>query len=170
MTSCRCDLVHDDFEALYEIARDPAVWEQDPVPELSQREVFRANIDDAIGDEGGLVAHERNGRVAGYSRFSQLFSGEDAVEIGWTFLDPAFWGGRYNADMKRIMLAHTFLTFPLVIFRVGEQNRRSRRALEKVGATARGWRQDIEAFGRVGARIGYELSRDKFIEVGDRQG
>lgn len=33
-------MVRDDFEALYQIARNSIVWQQHPVPELSQRGAF----------------------------------------------------------------------------------------------------------------------------------
>ena len=73
--------------------------------------------------------------MAGWSRYSALFTEPGEIEIGWTFLGRAYWGGAYNSDMKRIMLAHAFRFVDTVIFRVGETNFRSRRAVEKLGAT-----------------------------------
>jgi RimJ/RimL family protein N-acetyltransferase len=155
-----------DFEAMYRIAANPDLWAQHPVPELCRRDVFQANIDDAFEDKGGLTAIEvSTGEIAGYSRYSQRYSGLNAVEIGWTFLSPHLWGGVHNGEMKRNMLRHAFSSFPRVLFRVGEDNWRSRRALEKIGATLNGWRQDVESFGRVGTRVGYEISRETFEGV-----
>jgi RimJ/RimL family protein N-acetyltransferase len=56
------------------------------------------------------------------------------VEIGWTFLARAYWGGRYNGEMKRLMLEHAFTSVKSVIFVIGPDNHRSRRAVEKIGA------------------------------------
>ncbi len=56
------------------------------------------------------------------------------MEIGWTFLQRAYWGGEYNRRMKALMLAHAFTLVDSVSFVAGEQNLRSRRAIEKLGA------------------------------------
>ena len=55
------------------------------------------------------------------------------VEIGWTFLSRDYWGGAYNREMKRLMLAHALRFVERVDFRVGENNLRSRGAMEKIG-------------------------------------
>ena len=55
------------------------------------------------------------------------------IEIGWTFLSRAHWGGATNREMKHLMLTHAFASLETVIFCVGERNGRSRRAVEKLG-------------------------------------
>jgi N-acetyltransferase len=123
-----------DWDELFAVARDPLIWELHPVHNRWKEPVFRYNIDDAFADQGGLVAIERaSGRIIGYSRYSCTETEADEVEIGWTFLARRFWGGRVNLDMKRQMLTHALAHFPTVIFRVGENNLRSRRAVEKIG-------------------------------------
>jgi len=57
------------------------------------------------------------------------------VEIGFTFLERAFWGGSYNGELKSLMLDHAFRFVDRVVFVVGENNIRSQKALEKIGAT-----------------------------------
>ena len=57
----------------------------------------------------------------------------DEVEIGWTFLERAFWGGAINAEMKSLLLGHAFRFVERVVFVVGETNWRSRKAMEKIG-------------------------------------
>ena len=56
------------------------------------------------------------------------------MEIGWTFLERAFWGGTYNRELKSLMLGHAFRFVDRVLFVVGENNIRSQKALEKIGA------------------------------------
>ena len=51
------------------------------------------------------------------------------------------WGG-YNGEMKRLMLGHAFRFVSSVIFLVGPQNLRSRRAVEKIGGVHVGSRPD----------------------------
>src|ERR1051325_11453325 len=84
------------------------------------------------------IIERKSGRIIGSSRYCHLYvpgkcfsssphlnplpqGEEDAtapgegspsrrieVEIGWTFLERAFWGGRYNRELKTLMLAHAF--------------------------------------------------------------
>lgn len=152
-----------DFEPLYAIAADPLIWAVHPVPERSQRPVFRAYFDDALGDQGGLVAIDQaTGKIAGFSRYSQRFVGPEEIEIGWTFLGRDYWGGMYNGEMKHLMLAHALQSFPRVIFRIGEENVRSRRAIEKIGGTRIEWHEESVVFGRKTVHVAYEITRAVF--------
>ncbi len=60
------------------------------------------------------------------------------VEIGCTFLARSHWGGRYNGEMKRLMLAHAFAVVKRVVFVIGSHNRRSQLAIEKIGGRRAG--------------------------------
>lgn len=149
-----------DFDALHAVASDPMIWAIHPVPERWQRDIFRTYIDDAFADRGGLVAIETaNGRIAGFSRYSQRYVGERDIEIGWTFLARAYWGGEHNRDMKRIMISHALAHFPRVIFRVGDTNLRSRRAMEKIGGNLIEWNEVAQVLGREVHYVAYEITR-----------
>lgn len=54
--------------------------------------------------------------------------------VGFTFLACAHWGDGTNGELKRLMLDRAFTFADAVWFHVGEQNLRSRRAVEKLGA------------------------------------
>jgi RimJ/RimL family protein N-acetyltransferase len=152
-----------DFEPLYAIASDPLIWAVHPVPERAQRPAFRDYFDEALGDQGGLVAVDQaTGKIAGFSRYSQRFVGPDEIEIGWTFLGRAYWGGRFNGEMKQLMLAHALETFPRVIFRIGADNVRSRRAIEKIGGTQIDWHEEGVVFDRKVIHVAYEITRAVF--------
>lgn len=84
------------------------------------------------------------------------------VEIGWTFLARAYWGGRYNGEMKRLMLRHAFAAVSRVIFVIGAGNIRSQRAIEKIGAVRAGTRADP----RLGESLVYELTPDRYAQGG----
>ena len=64
--------------------------------------------------------------------------------IGWTFLARSHWGGRYNGQMKELMLQHAFRFVSCVVFLVGPQNLRSQRAVEKIGGVRVESRPDAE--------------------------
>src|SRR5262245_45334265 len=128
-------LTPDDFDALFQAARDPLIWEQHPEPDRHTREVFQRYFERAIDSGGAFAVIERaSGRIIGSSRYCNLNAAEREVEIGWTFLERAFWGGAYNREMKSLMLGHAFRFVDRVVFVVGADNLRSRKALEKIGA------------------------------------
>ena len=124
-----------DHDAVYDAARDPLIWEQHPEPDRHRPVVFQRYFDGAIASGGAFAVIDRtSGRIIGCTRYCNLDLAAGEVEIGWTFLERACWGGAYNAEMKALMLDHAFRFVERVVFVVGENNRRSRRAVEKLGA------------------------------------
>lgn len=124
-----------DFDALFAVASDPLIWALHPAHDRWQEPVFRRFFDDAIACGGALAAVDpADGAIIGSSRYDRERADPGEVEIGWTFLARAYWGGAANAAMKRLMIAHALKSFEQVIFLVGETNLRSRRAMEKIGA------------------------------------
>lgn len=117
-----------DWDALFAVASDPLIWEQHPAHDRWQERVFRAFFDDALANRGALVAVDRaSGAVIGSSRYQGLEEADGgSVEIGWTFLARRCWGGTYNHEMKRLMLAHALASVAECRFLVGESNTRSR--------------------------------------------
>ncbi len=135
----------EDWEALFAAASDPLIWEQHPERERYTEEVFRRFFREAMESGGAFAAIDlKDGAVIGSSRFHGYDEAASEVEIGWTFLARSHWGGRYNGEMKRLMMGHAFRFVESVVFLIGPQNHRSRRAIEKVGGvlvgsqTARG--------------------------------
>jgi RimJ/RimL family protein N-acetyltransferase len=128
-------LVPQDFDALFQAASDPLIWEQHPENDRYKREVFQKFFDGAMESKGAFAVIERkSGRIIGSSRYCNLDPAEREVEIGWTFLERAFWGGSYNGELKSLMLEHAFRFVHRVVFVVGENNLRSQKALQKIGA------------------------------------
>ena len=132
-----------DFHDLYAVASDPLIWEQHPDSDRHKEDVFREFFREAQESGGALVAIDaRDGRVIGSSRFYGYDEGRSEIEIGWTFLARAYWGGIYNREMKALMLRHAFRFVNSVVFLVGPQNLRSQRAMEKVGGVRVGSRRN----------------------------
>ena len=124
-----------DFEALYAVAADPQVWEQHPASDRWKREVFSEFFDRLLSSGGGLVVLERaTGAVVGSSSYYEYNPDARDIVVGYTFLARRCWGGRYNRELKALMLAHAFRFVDRVWFHVGVNNTRSQRAMEKVGA------------------------------------
>lgn len=130
-----------DYRDLYAVAADPLIWEQHPAADRYKEEVFAGFFREALDSRGALIAIDRStGRVIGSSRFHGYAEEQSEIEIGWTFLARSHWGGKYNGEMKRLMLQHAFRFVDSVIFLVGVNNVRSRRAVEKIGGVLAGSR------------------------------
>lgn len=156
-----------DFAALYAVARDPLIWEQHPDSDRHEREVFEAFFGDALASGGALIALDTaTGEVIGSSRYHGHDEERGEVEIGWTFLARSHWGGLYNGEMKHLMLAHAFRFVRSVVFLVGPDNVRSRRAVEKIGGVRDGSRRD--ARGR--ESLVFRLTAGAFRDSGDSDG
>ena len=132
-----------DFHDLYAVASDPLIWEQHPANDRYKEDVFRRFFQDALESGGALIAHDcKNGKIIGSSRFYGYDEEKSEIEIGWTFLARAYWGGIYNREMKHLMLQHAFQFVNSVVFLVGQKNFRSQRAMEKIGGVRAGSRPD----------------------------
>jgi RimJ/RimL family protein N-acetyltransferase len=135
-------LWHDDYEALYAVASDPLIWEQHP-DDRYREEVFCEFFTEHLGTGGALaVLDARSGEMIGTSRYHGYDPVRSEVEIGWTFLARAYWGGAYNGELKRLMLEHAFRFVETVLFVVAPANMRSQRAVTKLGAVRTGTRYD----------------------------
>ena len=154
----------DDWEALFAVASDPLVWELHPANDRWQEAVFREFFANALAGGGALVAIDKQtGAIVGSSRFQGHDpAGDGSVEIGWTFLARSHWGGSWNREMKRLMLAHALAQVERVDFRVGETNLRSRRAMEKIGGRLSQRDEVIDMAGRQVRHVIYEIDRESF--------
>jgi RimJ/RimL family protein N-acetyltransferase len=125
----------EDWDELFAVASDPLIWEQHPANDRWQEPVFRTFFQQGLDCGGALLALDaQTGEVIGSSRFDNYYPETGEVEIGWTFLARSRWGGPHNAEMKRLMLDHAFRSVDRVMFSIGAENRRSRKAVEKLGA------------------------------------
>ncbi len=154
-----------DWDALYAVAADPAIWALHPAHDRWQRPVFRTYFDDALATRGALVILDRATTIMiGASRYDGDNAEPGEVEIGWTFLARSHWGGPYNRSVKRLMLAHAFTVFDAVIFSAGADNVISRRALDNIGAVLTDRRRMVMLGGGAAvAHVIYRISRDQFL-------
>jgi len=129
----------EDWDDLFAVASDPLIWEQHPESDRYKEDVFKVFFKDALESGGAFVVIDtKSKRIIGSTRYHGYDPEKSEVEIGWTFLARKCWGGRYNREMKQLMLAHAFQFVENVVFYVGENNIRSQKATEKIGAIKNG--------------------------------
>ena len=132
-------LRREDWNNLFAVASDPLIWEQHPESDRYKEQVFKVFFQGALDSGGAFVVIDTKTRqIIGSTRFYGYNPERSEIEIGWTFLARKYWGGRHNAEMKQLMLAHAFKFVENVVFFVGENNFRSQRATEKIGAVKSG--------------------------------
>lgn len=153
----------DDWRDLLQVAADPLLWEQHPDRERFKEEVFRAFFLEALASGGALTVLDRKTQaIIGSSRFFGYDALKSEIEIGWTFVARTHWGGRYNGEMKSLMLDHAFKFVNRVIFLIGPENFRSRRAIEKIGAVLTHNRKTVSLHGKPVELLEYEIQRSNW--------
>ncbi len=159
-------LMADDFEALYNIASDPFIWEQHPNRDRYKRSVFENFFKGAMESGAAfLVLDKKTGETIGSSRYYDLNFLEKSIAIGYTFLAKSHWGGAYNNALKALMLNHAFTFFDRVILHIGANNIRSQKATEKLGAKKIG-EIEMEYYGEA-SRLNfvYLINKEKWKEI-----
>jgi RimJ/RimL family protein N-acetyltransferase len=127
-------LTPEDWDNLFSVASDPLIWEQHPESDRYKEDVFKIFFSHALESGGAFVIiDKKNQQIIGSTRFFGYDPDKSEIEIGWTFLARKYWGGRFNRELKQLMLDHAFKFVENVIFFVGENNIRSQKATEKIG-------------------------------------
>jgi N-acetyltransferase len=131
--------------ALWEAARAPELW-RFTLTRIATREDLDRYVADALADAARgtslpLATIDRaSGRVAGSTRFLNASARDLRLEIGYTFVAPAFQRTALNTEAKLLMLRHAFeaLGCVRVEFRASAHNAPSRAALRRIGAVEEG--------------------------------
>jgi N-acetyltransferase len=135
----------DHLDGLVAAGREPAIWTWMPA-DGSTPDAMRAIVETALagratGTEIPLVTVQRSsGRVVGSTRYLALTPAHLRLEIGWTWIDPAFHRTAVNTEAKLLMLGHAFddLGARRLELKTDARNERSRAAILGIGATFEG--------------------------------
>jgi N-acetyltransferase len=159
------------LDALFAVARDPDIWRLTSV-DYSVPEIFYPNFDAALrGRESGksyplLIRLADSSQIIGTTRLLEITPEDRKLEIGVTWIASRYWGTGANTECKYLLLEYCFesLKANRVQFRAKSDNARSRRALEKIGATFEGvLRKDkIEPSGQARNTAFYSITHDEW--------
>lgn len=153
-----------DFDALYQVASDPKIWEQHPNRDRWQRDVFKKFFEGAMESEGAFkIIDKASGEVAGSTRFYNYDQSERSIMIGYTFIGTKFWGTGLNPAVKRLMLQYVFTFLDRVRFQIGATNLRSQIAIGRLGAVKVG-EETVAYYGEPPKlNFVYEITRDAIV-------
>ncbi len=169
----------DDAEALFELARDPAVtrfFSWGPYTDVEQPRAYIAELEGKR--EAGtlldfLIVHETHGPV-GVTGLSELSRRDRRATVG-SWMGHRFWGSGVNFESKALIAALAFETLGMhrLTAWANTRNGRSQVALERLGfrreGTLTGWHRhgdqvhDVVVYGML--RPGWERSRLRAIEA-----
>jgi N-acetyltransferase len=156
-----------DWDCAFDAASDPKIWELHPASGRHSEDEFRSYFHERLTSKGSLVILDRRTDCfLGLSSFGRHDEMLDEVEIGWTFLIRAVWGGATNRQVKELMLTHAFKTARTVSFRIAESNLRSRRATEKFGAVPTDRSHSIVFNGIAVPHVVYTITLEQFRASG----
>jgi len=133
-------------QGLFEAAQDERIWRWMPYDASATRETFHAYVEDALaasetGTEATFATVDAStSEPVGSTRYLALRPEHRALEIGWTWLAPAYWKTGANTEAKLLMLEHAFeqLGCLRVEFKTDARNERSRGALAALPAQFEG--------------------------------
>jgi RimJ/RimL family protein N-acetyltransferase len=133
---------------LYAAGQAPEIWTYLPTVHapFQSREATRHWIDEALAQQATgwrwpfAIVWQATGRAIGSTSYLDLRWSDRALEIGWTWLTPAYWRTVVNTQCKYLLLQHAFEA--LGMYRVqlltDSRNQRSQRAIERLGARKEG--------------------------------
>ncbi|MGE7600454.1 GNAT family protein [Lysinibacillus fusiformis] len=87
-----------------------------------------------------VIVDKKTGEIIGSTRFMDIDDTHQRVEIGTTWLTPAYWRTAINTNCKYLLLQYCFETLHLqrVQIKTDHENSQSQKAIERIGATKEG--------------------------------
>ncbi|HEU4573166.1 MAG TPA: GNAT family protein [Candidatus Limnocylindrales bacterium] len=165
------------LDRLAEVGLDPAVWRWVTV-DVRTREALERWVREALAEQEAGVSlpfatiERASGRAVGSTRYLNIDRRNRHVEIGWTWVAPAWQRSGVNREAKLLMLRHAFETLGClrVEFKTDSLNDASRAALLGIGATFEGIFRNhvISQGGRLRHSAWYSVTDREWPSVRDR--
>lgn len=153
-----------DWKGMFKAASNSKTWAGHVKRDRYKEDIFRPYFDSGISSGSALsIFDNETGSIIGTSRYHEYRSDIAEIEIGWTFIDCDYWGGKYNAEIKRLMLQHAFSFLDVVVFWVAQENFRSRAAMNKIGGKLREGEFSKIDNGEVFPYVVFEIRQEDFL-------
>ena len=164
----------DHVDGLWSVGTDPEIWRWTTAQPANREEMTRY-VSTALDWQAAgtalpfaTVLRSEN-RVIGSTRFANADLANRRVEIGWTWLAPAWQRTAANTEAKFLMLRHAFETLGCirVEFKTDRLNEKSRRALAGIGAKEEGTLRShmIVTDGRIRDSVYFSVIAPEWPEV-----
>ncbi len=161
-------------EGLAAVGLEPDLWRW-TVARVGTLDEMRAYVEAALDEQRRGIAlpfatvEQSSGRVVGSTRFLCLERAHRRVEIGWTWIAPAWQRTPINTEAKLLMLGHAFESWHClrVELKTDALNNKSRRAILRLGAREEGTlRNHMLAYGgRVRDTVYFSVIDSEWLAV-----
>ena len=130
---------------LVAIGLEPELWRW-TLNKISDAEQMRAYVETALREQAHgsslpfATIHQPTGQVIGSTRFGNISLENKRVEIGWTWIAPAWQRTAVNTEAKLLMLTYAFETGDCarVELKTNALNSKSRNAMLRLGCVEEG--------------------------------
>jgi N-acetyltransferase len=169
----------DHIPAMCEVGLAPKLWQWTSIliedPSDMERYVRDALADRDRGTAIPFVITEKSsGKVVGSTRFGNINTADRKVEIGWTWIAPAWQRTAINTETKLLLLTHAFEVWKVirVEFKTDENNVISQNAIERLGAAREGTQRNhmITASGRIRNSVFFSIIDSEWESVKSKIG
>lgn len=133
------------FDEISNTSQDEKIWTYMPVKGTDKGKIISI-LEEAIGKRVQheqypfVVIEKKTKKIIGCTRYLQINQEHRNLEIGYTWYLPEYWGKGYNEECKLLLLTHCFDVLKTIRVQLiaWDKNMRSRRAIERIGATFEG--------------------------------
>lgn len=129
-------------EALVRAAADERIWQmtQPRIETLDDAQHYIQQALAAHDQQAYAIYSKQHDKIVGSTRFYDIDTTFGSAEIGYTWLHPDAWRTGVNTNMKYLMLLEAFEHQQVRRIQISTdaRNERSRRAIERLGATFEG--------------------------------
>lgn len=153
------------------------LWRWIPTPVRTPEEMS-AYIETALQEQARSVSlpfaqiEKSAGRAIGSTRYGNIDRTHRRLEIGWTWIAPAWQRSAINTESKYLLLKHAFETLGCmrVELKTDSLNERSRAAILRIGAREEGIFRNhmITASGRIRHTVYFSIVDSEWPEVKSR--
>lgn len=167
-------LTLEDTPALYQAAQDKRIWVH-TTDVLSTEQDVRRYIERTLNAKQTgteypfVIVHRETNQLIGSTRFLDISLAHKRLEIGSTWLNPAFWRSPVNTECKYLLLTYCFEQLQLnrVQLKTGHENLRSQQAIERLGAKKEGILRNhmIQPNGSIRHTVMYSITLEEWPEV-----
>ena len=162
------------LEGLWSVGNDPSIWTWNPSP-IETKEDMRRYIELALDAQakGDVLVFATvdlaSNKVIGSTRYGAIDLSNKRLEIGWTWIAPAWQRTAINTEAKLLMMRYAFnsLQCNRIEWKTDSMNERARNAILRLGATFEGtFRQHmVTASGRLRDTVYYSVVRNEWPTI-----
>ncbi|MGB7281043.1 MAG: GNAT family protein [Candidatus Acidiferrum sp.] len=159
------------------VGLEQELWRWIPTPVRTPEEMSDY-ITTALDEQGRgsslpfALIEKASGKAIGSTRYGNIDRTHHRVEIGWTWVAPAWQRTAINTEAKYLLLKHAFETLGCirVELKTDSLNERSRAAILRIGAREEGTFRNhlITASGRIRHTVYFSILDSEWLEVRSR--